>query len=98
MEQLIHRVRRSQSEPEGALVLFHGRGADESDLFVLLDLLDPDQRLLGLCPRGPLMLPPGGAHWYRVQRVGFPDPTTFHSSFDLAVVARGREREDRPSD
>lgn len=83
MEQLIHRVRRSRVEPEGALVLFHGRGADESDLLPLLDLLDPEQRLVGVCPRGPLSLPPGGAHWYMVERVGFPDPSTFHSSFEL---------------
>ena len=25
-------------------------------------------------PRGPLSLPPGGAHWYVVPRVGYPDP------------------------
>ena len=32
-------------EPEGALVLFHGRGADEHDLAPLLDVLDPERRL-----------------------------------------------------
>ncbi|HLM34654.1 MAG TPA: hypothetical protein VK278_02630, partial [Gaiellaceae bacterium] len=30
---------------------------------------------------GPLSLPPGGAHWYVVPRVGYPDPTTFASSY-----------------
>ena len=45
-------------------MLFHGRGADEYDLFPLLDALDPERRLVGLAPRGPLSLPPGGAHWY----------------------------------
>jgi phospholipase/carboxylesterase len=64
-------------EPEGALVLFHGRGADEHDLLPLLDALDPERRLDGFCPRGPLSLPPGGAHWYMVPRVGYPDPATF---------------------
>ena len=49
-------------------MLFHGRGADERDLFPLLDLLDPERRLLGVTPRGPLHLPPGGAHWYAVRR------------------------------
>jgi len=64
-------------------VLFHGRGADEHDLFPLLDLLDPDRRLLGVTPRGPLRLPPGGAHWYAVQEIGFPDPATFTPTYEL---------------
>ena len=68
-------------EAAGALVLFHGRGADEHDLHPLLDVLDPERRLHGYCPRGPLSLPPGGAHWYVVPRVGFPDPATFASSY-----------------
>ena len=65
-------------------MLFHGRGADERDLFPLLDLLDPDRRLLGITPRGPLSLPPGGAHWYAVQEIGYPDPSTFTHTFGLA--------------
>jgi phospholipase/carboxylesterase len=28
-------------------------------------------------PRGPLRLPPGGAHWYAVHEIGYPDPATF---------------------
>jgi phospholipase/carboxylesterase len=59
----------------------HGRGADERDLHPLLDILDPERRLLGVTPRGPLSLPPGGAHWYMVRRVGYPDPETFHSTY-----------------
>jgi len=78
-----HRLRPAAGEPAGALVLMHGRGADEHDLFPLLDLLDPERRLLGATPRGPLSLPPGGAHWYVVERVGFPDPATFHPTFEL---------------
>jgi phospholipase/carboxylesterase len=66
---------------EGALVLLHGRGADEHDLFPLLDLFDPERRLLGITPRGPLTLPPGGAHWYRLGGIPTPDPDTFHASF-----------------
>jgi predicted esterase len=31
-ETLIARIREPAGEPEGALVLFHGRGADEFDL------------------------------------------------------------------
>jgi phospholipase/carboxylesterase len=81
---LPERIRPARSDPEGALVLFHGRGADEHDLFPLLDILDPDQRLLGATARGPLSLPPGGAHWYIVRRVGFPDRDTFLSTYEQA--------------
>jgi phospholipase/carboxylesterase len=62
-------------------VLLHGRGADELDLAPLLGALDPDEKHLGLLPRGPLALPPGGRHWYVVPRVGFPDPSTFLATF-----------------
>jgi phospholipase/carboxylesterase len=78
--------RPAAGDPEGALVLLHGRGADERDLFPLLDMLDPERRLLGATARGPLSLPPGGAHWYVVRRVGYPDPETFNSTFpELSV-------------
>ena len=77
-------TRAAAGDPEGALVLFHGRGADELDLVPLLDLLDPDRRLLGVTPRGPLSLPPGGAHWYAVREIGYPDPRTFLPTFDRA--------------
>jgi phospholipase/carboxylesterase len=80
LDGLAHRVRPAAGEPAGALVLLHGRGADENDLFGLLDLLDPRRRLVGFTPGGPLSLPPGGRHWYVVPRVGFPDPDTFFAS------------------
>jgi len=83
-DALRHLVREPAGEPEGALVLFHGRGADEHDLFPLLDALDPERRLLGITPRGPLSLPPGGAHWYRLGGIPTPDPATFHPTFALA--------------
>jgi phospholipase/carboxylesterase len=81
VDALEHRLRPPAGDPEGALVLFHGRGTDEHDLFPLLEALDPDRKLLGATPRGPLALPPGGAHWYIVRRVGFPDPETFHATY-----------------
>jgi len=83
LDELTHLVRHSAGAPEGALVLFHGRGSDEYDLHRLLDDLDPDQRLLGVTPRGPLSLPPGGAHWYITRQVGYPDPGTFHETYRL---------------
>lgn len=81
---LEHLVRPAAGKADGALVLFHGRGTSEHDLYPLLDMLDPDRRLVGVTPRGPLMLPPGGAHWYVVRQVGFPDPETFGPTFARA--------------
>jgi phospholipase/carboxylesterase len=83
LDLLVHRLRPAASEPAGALVLLHGRGVDESDLYPLLDELDPEARLVGAAPRGPLTLPPGGFHWYVVERVGFPQRETFKESFGL---------------
>jgi phospholipase/carboxylesterase len=75
------RERPAAGEAGGALVLLHGRGADENDLYPLLDELDPDRRLHGFTPRGPLSLPPGGAHWYVLGGVGTPERETFSASY-----------------
>ena len=84
LDSLAYRIRPAAGEPDGAIVLFHGRGADENDLFPLLDYLDPERRLVGAAPRGPLSLPPGGAHWYVVREIGYPDKQTFDASFARA--------------
>ena len=87
IDALTYRVREAAAEPAGALVLFHGRGADENDLFPLFDILDPARRLLGLAPRGPLTLPGlPGAHWYEVARLGFPSADTFLPTADAALT------------
>lgn len=78
--------RPPEGQPEGALVLLHGRGADERDLYPLLDALDPERRLLGITPRGPLSLPPGGAHWYGLGGIPTPDPATFWPTFEAACA------------
>ncbi len=80
-EPLTFGTRAAAGEPEGALVVLHGRGADEHDLGPLLEELDPERRLAGFLPRGPLSLPPGGAHWYAVREIGFPDRATFDPTF-----------------
>jgi phospholipase/carboxylesterase len=74
--------RPAEGEPAGTLVLIHGRGADEHDLFPLLDALDPERRLRGLTPGGLLALPPGGRHWYRLGGIPTPEPETFWPSFE----------------
>jgi phospholipase/carboxylesterase len=73
-----HLERAASGDPEGLLVLHHGRGTNESDLLGLADLLDPERRLQVVTPRAPLQLPGSpGYHWYLVPRVGYPDPETF---------------------
>src|SRR3954451_3756106 len=79
--ELFHLERAAAAEPEGLLVLHHGRGADERDLIGLADHLDPARRLLVVAPRAPLQLPGSpGYHWYLVPRVGHPDPETFEAA------------------
>ena len=76
---LVHLLREPEGQPQGALVLNHGRGSDENDTVrPALDELDPDRRLLGVTTGAPLTdVPPGGRHWYLVPRVGYPEPETF---------------------
>jgi len=80
-EPLVHQLRPAAGEPAGALILLHGRGADEYDLLSVLDALDPEQRLIGVTPGAPLAGPGGGRWWYHVPRVGFPDPTTLQATY-----------------
>ena len=79
-EALVHVARPPAGEPAGALVLLHGRGTNEHDLGPLVDVLDPERRLLGVTPRAPLTLPPGGQHWYVSVGIPRPDPATFHAT------------------
>jgi phospholipase/carboxylesterase len=83
---VVRRVRPPADQAAGALVLLHGRGVDESDLFPLLDELDPERRLVGATPRAPHTLPPGGYHWYIVERVGFPHRDTFIETFGMLTA------------
>jgi phospholipase/carboxylesterase len=78
---LTYGLRRPTEKPKGMLVLMHGRGADEHDLAPLLQALDPEGHFVGLLPRGPLSLPPGGRHWYVLREVGSPDRDTFLETF-----------------
>jgi phospholipase/carboxylesterase len=79
---LDHLVREPAGEPQGALILNHGRGTSERDLYPLLDELDPERRLVGVTPGGPITdVPPGGRHWYLVPRIGYPEPASFASSY-----------------
>jgi phospholipase/carboxylesterase len=73
--------RVARKDPDGLLVLHHGRGSDEQDLIGLADVLDPERRLHVAAPRAPLRLAGSpGYHWYLVPRVGYPDPATFRAA------------------
>ena len=73
--------RRADGDAAGLLVLHHGRGASEHDLFPLGEVLDPGHELHVVAPRAPLSLPGApGYHWYVVPQVGYPDPETFRSA------------------
>ncbi|HEX2360046.1 MAG TPA: phospholipase [Solirubrobacterales bacterium] len=86
-DELPHRIREPAGEPEGALILLHGRGLDENDLYPLLDAFDPERRLLGMTPAAPLTnVPPGGRHWYVIEEVGRPHVETFVAS--MTTTAR----------
>lgn len=81
MAALVTRERPATGDPEGLLVLHHGRGTEEGDLLGLADALDPERRLRVVVPRAPLQLPGSpGYHWYLVPRVGFPDHDSFHAA------------------
>src|SRR5579862_444372 len=83
MADLFYAERGAAGEPEGLLVLHHGRGSDEQDLLGLADLLDPRHRLHVVSARAPLRLPGSpGFHWYVVPRVGYPEATTFQAAYD----------------
>jgi phospholipase/carboxylesterase len=82
--QLVTVERAAAGDPEGLLVLHHGRGTDENDLLGLADGLDPERRLRVVSARGPLQVPGWpGYHWYLVPKVGYPD----RASFDAARAA-----------
>ena len=78
-----------RGEPAGALVLVHGRGADEQQLLWLLDALDPE-RASTATARAARFGFPGGAHWYALPRVGYPDPATFAEGFAALAASSTR--------
>jgi phospholipase/carboxylesterase len=82
MEPALVTVERpTAGDPDGLLVLHHGRGTDENDLLGLADALDPEQRLRVVSARGPLQVPGWpGYHWYLVPRVGYPDRAGFEAA------------------
>jgi phospholipase/carboxylesterase len=91
MAALSYLERAASDDPEGLLVLHHGRGTDESDLLGLADFLDPERRLQVVTPRAPLQLSGSpGYHWYLVPRVGYPDPASFAAAREALAELHDR--------
>ena len=85
---LFHKVLMPQGQdpaPHPALILLHGRGADEEDLLGLASYFD--SRLLILSVRAPYPFPySSGYMWYEFSSVGAPDPTMFSTSYEKLSV------------
>src|SRR5690349_17718295 len=61
---LVTNVVKQSLNPSRVLLLLHGYGADERDLAALAPYIDPEGRLLIVCPRGPEAVPGAGFSWY----------------------------------
>lgn len=80
--QYLAREPKVQSAKKKAIILLHGVGSNEADLFSLADQL-PDEFLI-ICPRGQYTLGAGRYAWYNV------DFSTGKPIFDIAQEASSR--------
>jgi phospholipase/carboxylesterase len=71
-------ARPTTGGPPPALLVLHGRGADEHDLFGLAGRLDP--RLAMISARAPFPLGPG-YHWYELIEIGAAEPRSFAAAY-----------------
>ncbi|MBI3195292.1 MAG: dienelactone hydrolase family protein [Ignavibacteriae bacterium] len=79
---IIQEPRKPVGEKYPTLILLHGRGADEHDLFGLAEYLD--ERLLVISARAPFQFSYGGGFtWYDILEVGRPEPKMFAESYRL---------------
>ncbi len=80
---LTHKIKKGEQASKGnapALIMLHGRGANEDDLLSLSDYLD--QRMLVIAARAPFHFQLGGGYtWYDVLEVGKPEPKMFGESY-----------------
>ena len=84
---LTHKIQepeQTSKEKPPALVLLHGRGANEDDLLGLTEYFD--QRLFCIAARAPFPFQSGeGYTWYDVLEVGRPEPNMFAESYQRLV-------------
>jgi phospholipase/carboxylesterase len=78
MLRSIHHPAQQQTEQNPALIMLHGRGADEHDLFGLQSKLDPRLDIYSL--RAPYEFDWGGYTWFDLFDDGTVDEKSFHHS------------------
>ncbi len=82
---LVHKAIESKVQaggPQPALIMLHGRGADEQDLLALA--ANFDRRLLTISARAPYVLNPG-YHWYELRQIAEPEPRSFSRSMEILL-------------
>ncbi len=77
LDHVVQSPRVQGATPFPALLLLHGRGANELDLLPLAEELDP--RLFVISVRAPIPFFEGFA-WYQIGNVGDPEPASFDAS------------------
>ena len=96
---LVHRVlmpKHASTTPHPAILMLHGRGADEEDLLGVAPSLD--DRFLVISARAPFPYPSGGYTWYDVGEIGAPQPETFRRSYNGLVTFLDEIRKGYPLD
>ena len=84
LADLPHVLRPAAAEAAGAIVLLHGPGASEQDMAQLVDVLDPQRRLLAACPRATQVARDGaGWQWFIDREPGYPHYDSFEGSFTV---------------
>lgn len=96
---LEHRITIPNLSPAGtypALIMLHGRGANEQDLLGLTPHFDP--RLMIIAARAPFSFSYGGYTWYDMLEVGAPEPGQFSESYERLIRFLEDVREHYPVD
>lgn len=80
LHHIIHVPDGQNTAKRPALIMLHGRGADEQDLFGLTDYLD--DRLFVISARAPYQFQYGGGFtWYDMLEIGKPELKMFSNSY-----------------
>ncbi len=80
LQNKIREPKNKKSAASPALILLHGRGANEDDLLGLSDYLD--ERLFIVSARAPFSFQLGGGFtWYDLEEVSRPEPKMFAESY-----------------